>query len=104
MTAIAQESKRLGLCNKSLFVVPNHLISQWASEYLTLYPTANILVSTKKDFEKRNRKKFCAKIATGDYDAVIIGHSQFEKIPVSIDRQIACLEEQIREITESVLI
>ena len=102
MTAIAQESKRLGLCNKSLFVVPNHLISQWASEYLTLYPTANILVSTKKDFEKRNRKKFCAKIATGDYDAVIIGHSQFEKIPVSIDRQIACLEEQIREITEGI--
>lgn len=104
MTAIAQESKRLGLCNKSLFVVPNHLISQWASEYLTLYPTANILVSTKKDFEKRNRKKFCAKIATGDYDAVIIGHSQFEKIPVSIDRQIACLENQIREITEGISI
>lgn len=99
MTAIAQESKRLGLCNKSLFVVPNHLISQWASEYLTLYPTANILVSTKKDFEKRNRKKFCAKIATGDYDAVIIGHSQFEKIPVSTQRQIASLEKQIEEIT-----
>ena len=104
MTAIAQESKRLGLCNKSLFVVPNHLISQWASEYLTLYPTANILVATKKDFEKRNRKKFCAKIATGDYDAVIIGHSQFEKIPVSIDRQIACLENQIKEITEGIAI
>ncbi len=104
MTAIAQESKRLGLCNKSLFVVPNHLISQWASEYLTLYPTANILVSTKKDFEKRNRKKFCAKIATGDYDAVIIGHSQFEKIPVSKERQIANLEKQIREITEGIAI
>ncbi len=104
MTAIAQESKRLGLCNKSLFVVPNHLISQWASEYLTLYPTANILVSTKKDFEKRNRKKFCAKIATGDYDAVIIGHSQFEKIPVSIERQVANLEKQIREITEGIAV
>lgn len=104
MTAIAQESKRLGLCNKSLFVVPNHLISQWASEYLTLYPTANILVATKKDFEKRNRKKFCAKIATGDYDAVIIGHSQFEKIPVSIQRQIACLENQIKEITEGIAV
>ena len=104
MTAIAQESKRLGLCNKSLFVVPNHLISQWASEYLTLYPTANILVATKKDFEKRNRKKFCAKIATGDYDAVIIGHSQFEKIPVSIQRQITCLENQIKEITEGIAV
>ena len=104
MTAIAQESKRLGLCNKSLFVVPNHLISQWASEYLTLYPTANILVATKKDFEKRNRKKFCAKIATGDYDAVIIGHSQFEKIPVSIQRQIACLENQIKEITAGIAV
>lgn len=102
MTAIAQESKRLGLCNKSLFVVPNHLISQWASEYLTLYPAANILVSTKKDFEKRNRKKFCAKIATGDYDAVIIGHSQFEKIPVSMARQIASLENQIDEITQGI--
>ena len=80
MVAIAQESKRLGLCQKSLFVVPNHLISQWASEYLQLYPAANILVATKKDFETKNRKKFCARIATGDYDAIIIGHSQFEKI------------------------
>ena len=87
IVAAAQESKRLGLCNKSLIVVPNHLTEQWASEYLQLYPSANILVATKKDFETKNRKKFCARIATGDYDAVIIGHSQFEKIPVSIERQ-----------------
>ena len=87
MVAAAQESKRLGLCNKSLFVVPNHLTEQWAAEYLQLYPAANILVATKKDFETKNRKKFCGRIATGDYDAVIIGHSQFEKIPMSIERQ-----------------
>ena len=79
--------KRLGLCSKSMFVVPNHLIEQWASEYLQLYPSANILVATKKDFETKNRKRFCARIATGDYDAIIIGHSQFEKIPVSAERQ-----------------
>ena len=84
IVAAAQESKRLGLCSKSLIVVPNHLTEQWASEYLQLYPSANILVATKKDFETKNRKKFCARIATGDYDAVIIGHSQFEKIPVRI--------------------
>ncbi len=87
MVAAAQESKRLGLCNKSLFVVPNHLTEQWAAEYLQLYPSANILVATKKDFETKNRKKFCGRIATGDYDAIIIGHSQFEKIPMSIERQ-----------------
>ena len=92
MVAAAQESKRLGLCNKSLFVVPNHLTEQWAAEYLQLYPAANILVATKKDFETKNRKKFCGRIATGDYDAVIIGHSQFEKIPMSIERQRAILE------------
>ena len=92
MVAAAQESKRLGLCSKSMFVVPNHLIEQWASEYLQLYPSANVLVATKKDFETKNRKKFCARIATGDYDAVIIGHSQFEKIPVSRERQIRTLE------------
>ena len=100
MVAAAQESKRLGLCNKSLFVVPNHLTEQWASEYLQLYPSANILVATKKDFETKNRKRFCGRIATGDYDAVIIGHSQFEKIPMSIERQRASLEQQENEITE----
>lgn len=100
MVAAAQESKRLGLCNKSLFVVPNHLTEQWASEYLQLYPSANILVATKKDFETKNRKRFCGRIATGDYDAVIIGHSQFEKISMSIERQRASLEQQENEITE----
>lgn len=99
MVAAAQESKRLGLCNKSLFVVPNHLTEQWAAEYLQLYPAANILVATKKDFETKNRKKFCGRIATGDYDAVIIGHSQFEKIPMSIERQRTILEQQLEEIT-----
>ena len=99
MVAAAQESKRLGLCNKSLFVVPNHLTEQWAAEYLQLYPAANILVAAKKDFETKNRKRFCGRIATGDYDAVIIGHSQFEKIPMSIERQRAILEQQLEEIT-----
>ncbi len=99
MAAIAMESKHLGLCNKSMFAVPNHLTEQWAGEFLQLYPSANILVATKKDFETKNRKKFCARIATGDYDAVIIGHSQFEKIPISIERQRRLLQEQISEIT-----
>ena len=103
MVAAAQESKRLGLCNKSLFVVPNHLTEQWAAEYLQLYPAANILVATKKDFETKNRKKFCGRIATGDYDAVIIGHSQFEKIPMSIERQRAILEQQLEEITGGIV-
>ena len=94
--------KRLGLCQKSLFVVPNHLTEQWASEFLRLYPSANILVTTKKDFEKHNRKKFCARIATGDYDAIIMGHSQFEKIPISKERQERLLHEQIWEITEGI--
>ena len=98
MVAAAMESKRLGLCSKSLFVVPNHLTEQWAAEFLQLYPSANILVATRKDFEKRNRRKFCGRIATGDYDAVIIGHSQFEKIPMSIQRQKATLQEQLDEI------
>ena len=96
------ESKRLGLCNKSLFVVPNHLTEQWAAEFLQLYPAANILVATKKDFETKNRKKFCGRIATGDYDAVIIGHSQFEKIPMSIERQRAILEQQLEELTDGI--
>ena len=100
MVAAAMESKRLGLCHKSLFVVPNHLTEQWSSEFLRLYPSANILVATKKDFEPKNRKKFCARIATGEYDAVIIGHSQFEKIPVSMERQQRLLEEQINEVEE----
>ena len=100
MVAAAMESKWLGLCNKSLFVVPNHLTEQWAAEFLQLYPSANILVATKKDFETKNRKRFCGRIATGDYDAVIIGHSQFEKIPMSIERQRASLEQQENEITE----
>ena len=98
MTAAAMESKRLGLCNKSLFVVPNHLTEQWAAEFLQLYPAANILVATKKDFETKNRKRFCGRIATGDYDAIIIGHSQFEKIPMSIERQRAILEQQLEDI------
>ena len=102
IVAAVQESKRLGLCNKSLIVVPNHITEQWASEYLQLYPSANILVATKKDFETKNRKKFCARIATGDYDAVIIGHSQFEKIPVSIERQQFMLQKQIDEITDGI--
>ena len=102
MVAAAMEAKRLGLCQKSLFVVPNHLTEQWASEFLRLYPSANILVTTKKDFEKHNRKKFCARIATGDYDAIIIGHSQFEKIPISRERQERLLREQIWEITEGI--
>ena len=102
MVAAAMEAKRLGLCQKSLFVVPNHLTEQWASEFLRLYPSANILVTTKKDFEKHNRKKFCARIATGDYDAIIIGHSQFEKIPISKERQERLLREQIWEITEGI--
>ena len=102
MVAAAMESKRLGLCQKSLFVVPNHLTEQWASEFLRLYPSANILVTTKKDFESHNRKKFCARIATGDYDAVIIGHSQFERIPISRERQERLLREQINEITDGI--
>lgn len=102
MVAAAQESKRLGLCQKSLFVVPNHLTEQWASEYLQLYPSANILVATKKDFETKNRKKFCGRIATGDYDAIIIGHSQFEKIPMSIERQRAILQQQLDEILDGI--
>ncbi len=102
MAATAMESKRLGLCSKSLFVVPNHLVSQWASEFLTLYPSAKILATTKKDFETKNRKKFCGRIATGDYDAIIIGHSQFEKIPVSIGRQMFTLQKQIDEIIEGI--
>lgn len=102
MVAAAMESKRLGLCQKPLFVVPNHLTEQWASEFLRLYPSANILVATKKDFEKANRQKFCARIATGDYDAVIIGHSQFERIPVSQERQQRMLQNQIDEITEGI--
>ena len=102
MTAAAMESKRLGLCNKSLFVVPNHLTEQWAAEFLQLYPAANILVATKKDFEMKNRKRFCGRIATGDYDAVIIGHSQFEKIPMSIERQRAVLQQQLDDIVERI--
>ena len=102
MTAAAMESKRLGLCNKSLFVVPNHLTEQWAAEFLQLYPAANILVATKKDFEMKNRKRFCGRIATGDYDAVIISHSQFEKIPISIERQRAVLEQQLSDIIEGI--
>ena len=102
MVASAMESKRLGLCQKSIFVVPNHLTEQWASEFLRLYPSANILVTTKKDFETHNRKKFCARIATGDYDAVIIGHSQFERIPISPERQERLLHQQIEEITDGI--
>ena len=102
MAAAAMESKRLGLCNKPLFVVPNHLTEQWASEFLQLYPGANILVATKKDFETHNRKKFCSRIATGDYDAIIIGHSQFERIPISMERQQRTIQDQIDEITEGI--
>lgn len=102
MTAAAMESKRLGLCRKSLFVVPNHLTEQWAGDFLRLYPGANILAATKKDFQPANRRKFCSRIATGDYDAVIIGHSQFEKIPLSAERQTAMVERQIEEITQSI--
>lgn len=102
MVASAMESKRLGLCNKSLFVVPNHIIEQFASEFLDLYPSANILVATKKDFETKNRKKFCSRIATGEFDAIIIGHSQFEKIPMSVERQKAILQEQINDITNGI--
>ena len=103
MVSAAMESKRLGLCNKSLFVVPNHLTEQWAAEFLQLYPAANILVATKKDFETKNRKKFCGRIATGDYDAVIIGHSQFEKISMSVERQRAILEQQLQELTDGII-
>lgn len=103
MTAAAMESKRLGLCSKSLFVVPNHLTEQWAAEFLQLYPAANILVATKKDFEMKKRKRFCGRIATGDYDAVIIGHSQFEKIPMSFERQRMILQQQIRDITDGII-
>ena len=102
MVAAAQESKRLGLCHKSLFVVPNHLTEQWASEYLQLYPAANILVVTKKDFETKNRKRFCSRIATGDYDAIIIGHSQFEKIPMSVERQQQILQQELEEIINGI--
>ena len=102
MVASAMESKRLGLCSKSMFVVPNHLTEQWASEFLRLYPSARILVTTKKDFEKNNRRRFCSRIATGDYDAIIIGHSQFEKIPMSKTRQERLLKEQIEEITQGI--
>ena len=102
MIASAMESKRLGLCHKSIFVVPNHLTEQTAAEFLRLYPSANILVTTKRDFEKHRRKKFCARIATGDYDAVIIGHSQFEKIPISFARQERLIQDQIFEITEGI--
>ena len=96
------ESKRLGLCNKSLFVVPNHLIEQFSNEFLQLYPSANILVTTKKDFSTNNRKKFCSKIATGDFDAIVMGHSQFEKIPMSVERQRYFLEQQIEEIIQGI--
>ena len=102
MAASAMESKRLGLCQKSMFVVPNHLTLQWANEFMRLYPSANILVATRKDFETANRKKFCARIATGDYDAVIIGHSQFEKIPISAERQERMLNAQIEEIEDAI--
>lgn len=102
MVASAMESKRLGLCTKSLFVVPNHLTEQMGAEFLRLYPAANILVATKKDFEAKNRKRLCSKIATGDYDAVIIGHSQLEKIPVSAERQERMIRRQINEITEGI--
>ena len=102
MAASAMEAKRLGLCQKSLFVVPNHLTLQWAQEFLHLYPSAKLLVASKKDFETANRKKFCARIATGDYDAVIIGHSQFEKIPLSFERQERIIQEQIDEIQSGI--
>ena len=100
MVAAGMESKRLGLCQKSLYVVPNHLTEQWATEFLQLYPAANILVATRRDFETKNRKRFCGRIATGDFDAIIIGHSQFEKIPMSIERQRYILEQQERDILD----
>ena len=96
------ESKRLGLCNKSLFVVPNHLVEQFSNEFLQLYPSANIFVTTKKDFSTNNRKKFCSKIATGEFDAIVMGHSQFEKIPMSVERQRYFLEQQIEEIIQGI--
>ena len=102
MVASAMESKRLGLCNKSIIVVPNHIVEQFANEFLQLYPSANLLVTTKKDFSKNNRKKFVSKIATGDFDAILIGHSQFEKIPMSVERQRYFLEQQIEEIIEGI--
>ena len=102
MAAAAMESKRLGLCQKSLFVVPNHLTEQWASEFLHLYPNAKLLVTSRKDFEPGNRKTFCSRIATGDYDAIIIGHSQFEKIPLSAERQERLIQEQMDEIEEAI--
>ena len=102
MVAAAMESKRLGLCSICMFVVPNHLTEQCASEFLRLYPSAKFLVTTKKDFEKNNRRRFCSRIATGDYDAIIIGHSQFEKIPMSKERQERLLQEQIQEITDGI--
>lgn len=102
MVASAMESKRLGLCNKSIFVVPNHIVEQFSNEFLQLYPSANILVTTKKDFSKNNRKKFVSKIATGDFDAILIGHSQFEKIPMSVERQRYFLEQQIEEIIDGI--
>ena len=102
MVAGAMESKRLGLCNKPLIAVPNHIVEQFASEFLQLYPSANILVTTKKDFETKNRKKFCSRIATGDFDAIIIGHSQFERIPMSIERQRELLQSQINDIINSI--
>jgi N12 class adenine-specific DNA methylase len=102
MVAAAMEMKRIGLCHKSMIVVPNHIIEQFAAEWMQLYPSSNILVSTKKDFETRNRKRFCGRIATGDYDAVIIGHSQFEKIPMSLERQQRTIENQINELLEGI--
>ena len=102
MAASAMESKRLGLCQKSMFVVPNHLILQWSNEFLRLYPNANLLVTTEKDFAPDRRKKFCARIATGDYDAVIIGHSQFEKIPISAERQQRLLQQEIDDVVSSI--
>lgn len=103
MVAAAMESKRLGPCSKSLIVVPNHITEQWAAEWLQLYPSANILVATRKDFETQNRKNFCGRIATGDYDAIIIGHSQFEKIPMSKERQEVILKRQISQIMDSII-
>lgn len=102
MVASAMESKRLGLCNKSIIVVPNHIVEQFANEFLQLYPSANLLVTTKKDFSKNNRKKFVSKIATGDFDAIIIGHSQFERIPMSVERQRYFLEQQVEEIIDGI--
>lgn len=103
MVAAAMESKRLGICNKAMFVVPNHLVTQWASEFIRLYPNANILSARKQDFETKNRKRFCSRIATGEYDAIILGHSQFEKIPLSQERQIEMIERQIDELEQSIL-